>query len=94
MKLFGKKKRSAGDDETFVRLIQIAREDTEIREQLLRILSLDPPNRKSALRTFIQEMKLKSAPREFVSAIACFLDDRIAGKALDILANDSDKDAG
>jgi hypothetical protein len=39
-------------------------------------------------------MKLKSAPREFVSAIACFLDDRIAGKALGILANDSDKDAG
>jgi hypothetical protein len=71
MKLFAKKKRQpAGVDETFVRLIQIAEEDPEIREQILCILSLDAFNRKSALNTYIQNMRLKGAPMEFISAIA------------------------
>jgi len=88
---FDKKARTAGDDETFVRLLQVASEDPGIREQILRILSLDAFNRKSALNTFIHNMRLKSAPGEFVSAIACFLDDKVAEEALSILRNDSGK---
>ena len=94
MRLFSKRMQSVGDDETFVRLIQVAREDPEIREQILGILSLDPFNRKSALNTFIYEMRLKGAPHEFISAIACFLDDGVAEKALAILSKDSEKDIG
>lgn len=88
MKLFSKPPRSAGDDETFVRLIQIARDDPEIREKILGFLRLDSFNRQSALNTFIQQMKLKGAPREFVSAVACFLDDQVAENALAILSKD------
>ena len=94
MKLFGKAKRSPGDDETFVRIIQVAGEDPEIREQILRILSMDAFNRKSALNTFIGEMRLKGAPRDFVSAIACFLDNGVAEKALAILQNAGEKGIG
>jgi len=85
MKLFWEKTRSAGDDETFIRLIQIARDNPEIREKILGILYMDPFNRKSALNTFIEQMRLKGAPREFVSAVACFLDDQVAESALSIL---------
>jgi hypothetical protein len=85
MKLFIKKPRVTGVDDTFVRLIQIATENKEIREQILAILSLDAFNRKSALNTFIQNMRLKGAPGEFISAIATFLDDAVAEKALSIL---------
>ena len=91
MKQFAKNARTAGVDSTFVRLIQIASEDPEIREQILYILSLDAFNRKSALNTFIHNMRLKGAPSEFVSAIACFLDDGVAEKALSILSNDNGK---
>jgi hypothetical protein len=91
MKRFTKGTQSAGVDETFVRLIQIATEDQEIREQLLRILSLDSFNRKSALNTYIQNMRLKGAPGEFISAIATFLDDGVAEKALSLLSKDSGK---
>ena len=94
MKLFAKRSRSAGDDEAFVSLIQVAIEDPEIREQILRILSLDAFNRKSALNTFIQEMRFKGAPHEFVSAIACFLDDGVAEKALSILCKDGETGIG
>jgi len=90
MKKFTKKIQTAGDDETFVRLIQIAREDQEIKEQILRILSLDAFNRKSALNTYIHNMKLKGAPSEFISAISCFLDDVVVEKALPLLVKDSD----
>jgi hypothetical protein len=92
MKQFTKKLQTEGVDETFIRLIQIAREDLKIREQLLSILSLDAFNRKSALNTYIYNMKLKGAPNEFVSAIAFFLDDEVAEKALSILGKDIDKD--
>ena len=72
-------------NETFVRLIQVAREDPEIREQLLSILSLDKFNRKSALHSFLEKMRFMKAPEEFLSAIACFLDDQVAEKALELL---------
>lgn len=91
MKLFSKKPMSAGDDDTFIRLIQIARQDPEIRRKILGILQMDSFNRKSALNTFIQQMQIKGAPRDFVSAVACFLDDQVAEKALAFLSNDSQK---
>jgi len=91
MKLFTKKTKAAGVDETFVRLIQIATEDQKIREQILHILSLDSFNRKSALNTYIHNMRLKGAPAEFISAIAAFLDDGVAEKALSLLGKDSGK---
>jgi hypothetical protein len=94
LKLFGKNEEEAGVDETFVRLIQLAGEDPKIKEQILWILSLDSFNRKSALNTFIHNMKLKGAPGDFVSAIACFLDDEVAEKALSILSWDAGKDIG
>ena len=94
MKLPVKKGRTEGVDETFIRLIQLASGDKEIRGQILRILSLDAFNRKSALNTYIQNMRLKGAPSEFVSAIACFLDDRVADKARSILMKDCVKGVG
>ena len=75
------------NDETFVRLIQVAKEDPEIKEQLLSILSLDEFHRKSALHSFLEQMRLMQAPEKLRSAIACFLDDRIAEKGLELLGS-------
>ena len=85
MRIFRKKHKSVSDNETFVRLIQAAMEDEELRSQLVGILSLDSFNRQSALNRFLVEMRLKQAPQEFVAAIASFLDDGVAEKALAIL---------
>lgn len=94
MKPLSKRPVSAGDNETFVLLIQVAREDPEIRDQLLTILSLESLKRRSALCTLLKDLKLKQAPQEFVSAIACFLDDSVAEKALAILKDKDIKDTG
>ena len=85
MGLFRNRDKIAGENEAFVRLIQIAQEDPEIRNQLMSILMLDEFNRKSALSSFIEQMRFRKAPDEFLQAITSFLDDKVAKKALQIL---------
>jgi len=71
--------------EAFLRLMQIARENEEIRKKLINILVLDEFNKSSALNTFIEEMRQQNAPVEFITAIACLLDPKVAEKALELL---------
>jgi hypothetical protein len=76
---------SPGDQEAFVRLMQVAREDPDVGDQLRALLCLDAFNRQSAIRTVLEEMHLNNAPGELISAFACLLDDEIADKAREIL---------
>jgi len=85
MGIFRKRKESAGENDPFVTLIRVAQEDDEIRQRLFTILTQDKFNRESILNSYLEEMRLKQAPAEFISAIACLLDDDIAQKALEIL---------
>lgn len=88
MKLFNRKTNSVAEDEAFVTLIRVAQEDADVRNQLLSLLSLDRFNRESALNTLVDDLRLKKAPKELVSAIASLLDDDVAEKTLEILAGE------
>lgn len=81
MKASGQKKR----DETFVRLIQVAQEDPEVHARLKAILSMEPFDRESAIRTFMENSRLAGAPEDFVLALSSLLDRGTADKALDLL---------
>jgi hypothetical protein len=72
-------------NEDFVTLIQVAQQDPIIREQLVAILSLDKFNRTSALNTFVEQLQFQKAPKKFTEAIASFLNDSVAEKALSVL---------
>jgi hypothetical protein len=85
MGIFRKHKEPAGENDPFVTLIRVAQEDDEIRKRLFTILTQDRFNRVSILNSYLEEMRLKQAPAEFISAIACLLDDNIAQKALEVL---------
>ena len=85
MKLSEKKSKSVGRNETFVTLIRVAREDKEIGNQLVGILMQSSFHRKSLLNDMINEMRFRSAPVEFVNAIACLLDDAVAAKAKELI---------
>jgi hypothetical protein len=76
---------SVGENETFGTLMQVAQEDVEIKKQLITILSQNRFNRASILNSYIENLRLQKAPKEFISAMACLLDDCIAAKALQIL---------
>ncbi|MCK4797651.1 MAG: hypothetical protein KAT05_09730 [Spirochaetes bacterium] len=73
------------ENEAFITLIEIAKEDKKIKNMLLPILRLDHFNRKSVLNTYISKMKLKNAPKNFTEAISYLLDDEIANKVLEII---------
>ena len=85
MKLFRKHSNTVGDNDAFVTLIQVAKEDADIRKQLQAILAQPPFHRKSMLNMLISQMKLKSAPPEFIAAIASLLDDEVATKAMEVI---------
>jgi hypothetical protein len=74
-----------GENEPLVTLIRVAQEDVEIKRHLLAILSQNKFNRESILNSYLEELRLKQAPQEFISAIACLLDDDVAEKVLEIL---------
>jgi hypothetical protein len=85
MDLFEKKQPYISQNEDFLRLVQVIKEEPQIRQTLKSILGLDNFNRKSALNTWLEELKLKQAPKKFRSALSCLLDDDIAQKTLDII---------
>ena len=77
--------RSVAEDETFIRLIQVAQEDPEIGNRLKSILSQDDFNRRSLINTWIEELKLQKAPSDFIQALSHFLDESVAQSALELL---------
>ena len=80
---------SVAEDEVFIALIRVAREDPAIGDRLRGILGLDDFQRSSLLNTWIEEAKLRGAPREFTRALAHLRDAAIARRALEALSSDS-----
>ena len=76
---------SVSDNDAFVALLAVAIDDAEVRRQLLALLELEAFHRHSALNTFVERMRLGGAPPDFVAAVACLTDDRIAARALEVL---------
>jgi hypothetical protein len=85
MNLFEKKQPYITQNHDFLRFVQVVQEESQIRQTLKSILELDNFNRKSALNTWLEELKIKQAPKKFRSALACLLDDDIAQKTLDLI---------
>lgn len=74
--------KTVGENEEFVSLILAARQDSELRNRLVSILSLASFHRRSLLNTFLHELRMKQAPDSLVNAITCLLDDAVAAEAL------------
>ena len=85
MKVFGKNKQFVTDDENFIALVQVLKEDYKIRSKIEPILSLDKFNRKSALNTWLEQLKFQQAPEKFISLLSCLIDDDIAKKLLSVI---------
>ncbi len=73
------------ENETFIRLIQLARDDRSVRDQLLTILRLNPDDRGGLLRDLIDDMKAREAPDDFIRAFVILLDPEIADKVFEML---------
>lgn len=85
MQLSDEKKHSIADDENFIAMVQVLKENDKIRSRIEPILSLDNFNRKSALNTWLEQLKYQQAPKKFIGLLSCLLDDNIAKKLLHII---------
>jgi hypothetical protein len=73
-------------NDAFVKMMQVALEDSAVRETLLAVLAFDVSIRDYAINQLITNMQTQGAPAEFVQAISCLKDADIARKALEILS--------
>ncbi len=80
-----KKNNPIADNESFIRLVQVARDDAEIKNVLLDILKAGSFNRISLLNTYIDKMTLQKAPQDFINALGYLREDDIAKQVLDII---------
>ena len=85
MKLSEENKHFIANDENFIALVQVLKEDYKVRTKIEPILSLDKFNRKSALNTWLEQLKFQQAPEKFIVLLSCLLDDDIAKKLLRVI---------
>jgi hypothetical protein len=78
--------KSVGDIDAFVRLIQVACEDGTVGVRLESILSMPRGKRKAFLRGLINDLSIARAPASLLEALACFTDDAVAERALEVVS--------
>jgi hypothetical protein len=79
------KRRTVGEIEGFVNLLLAACEDQKMNAALERLLSLPDEERRALVHSWVSDLLIKKAPRDFIEAIACLLDDAIAEKAYEVI---------
>ncbi|MDC2890981.1 hypothetical protein Q4575_05035 [Psychrosphaera sp. 1_MG-2023] len=70
--------KNVGLNDTFITLVQVAKEDPTVQATLVRILSLQPELRQTAIKQLVGQLEASQAPKEFVVALAYLQDDDIA----------------
>jgi hypothetical protein len=77
--------KSVAEIESFVTMLQVACEDASVNDRLVQILSLPDEQRQSLVHMLVSDMLIAKAPRDFVAAIACLSDDRVAERAYEVI---------
>ncbi len=76
---------SVAEVEGFVNLLLAACNDSKISASLERLLSMPNEKRQTLVHTWVTDLLIDDAPRDFVQAIACLSDDAVAEKAYEVI---------
>ena len=76
---------SIAGDEDFIRFMQVAREERDVHQRLVTVLSQDDFHRQSLLNTWISDLELQGAPAELRRVLTYLLDSEVAAAALGLL---------
>lgn len=77
--------KSVGEIETFITMLTTACADAGVHARLERLLSMPDRRRQELVHAWVRDLLVAKAPRDFVQAIACLLDDRVAEKAYEVI---------
>ena len=77
--------RSVGDIDSFITMLRTACSDETTYKRLESLLSLPDQQRQALVHNWVNDMLIAQAPQNFIQAIACLLDDRVAEKAYEVI---------
>ena len=77
--------RSVAEVDGFVSLLMAACNDSKVNATLERLLSMPDEKRRGLVHTWVTDLLIEEAPRDFVQAVACLSDDAIAEKAYEVI---------
>jgi hypothetical protein len=77
--------RSVGEIDTFITMLTTACADASVHARLEKLLSMPDRTRQDVVHAWVRDLLVAEAPRDFVQAIACLLDDRVAEKAYEVI---------
>jgi len=77
--------KTVAEIESFITMLTAACEDASVYEKLERLLSMPDQKRQTVVRAWVNDLLIAQAPGDFVQAIACLVDDRVAEKAYEVI---------
>jgi len=79
------RRRTVGEIEGFINLLRAACEDQKMNTSLQKLLSMPDEERRAFVQSWVSDLLIKEAPKDFTEAIACLLDDAVAEKAYEVI---------
>jgi hypothetical protein len=77
--------RSVGEIETFITMLQTACRDDAVYRRLERLLAMPDRKRQAVVRSWTSDLLIAEAPPDFIQAVACLVDDKVAEKAYEVI---------
>ena len=77
--------KTVGEIDSFVTMLRVACDDRIVYQRLERLLSLPDETRQALVHAWVNDLLIAEAPSDFIQAIACLSDDRIAEKAYEVI---------
>jgi len=79
------KRRTVGEIESFINLLRAACDDPKMNAVLEKLLSFPDEKRRALVHSWVSDLLINEAPKDFTEAIACLLDDSVAEKAYEVI---------
>jgi hypothetical protein len=86
--------RSVADIEGFVGLLKAACDDQQINATLERLLAMPDAQRQGVVHSWVSDLIIAEAPREFIEAVGCLMDDAVAEQAYAVIYQCRHEQAG
>ncbi len=77
--------KSVAEIDTFITMLRVACEDSHVNDRLERVLSMPNEKRQAVVHAWVNDMLIGQAPKDFIQAIACLMDDGVAEKAYEVI---------
>ena len=73
------------DFEPLKKLVQVMRDDPLINEKIIKLLRMDSFQRRAVLNNWLEQLRIRHASENLLSALSCLFDDKIAEEVLTLI---------